>query len=145
MAQYIDETYVEAHLGSGYVNAVQAISGVYLSTLITAGTARVQSALKAAGYSTPDTTADEVVKLAVLGCVREMVADVPEAAQQLPDDWAQRAQNPVRILREIVNGDVPSLASHSLDTSTAVGGSQFSISTASGLPKRTTKRELGGY
>ena len=145
MAQYIDETYIEARLGSGYVDAVQAVTGVYLSTIIIGATANVQGVLKSAGWSTPETTTDEGVKLAVFGVCREMIADVPDAAQPLPDDWGNRAENPRFFLRAIASGDIVVLSGHSLDKTTAVGGWLTSDNTSTGLPKRATKSELAGF
>ena len=143
---YITEAYVEEHLGKNYVDAVQAVTGIDLDTFIEAATARVQSSLANTGYSTPTTTSDEMVKLAVLGIVREMVSDVPDAAQPLPSDWAGRATNPVRILEEIATGRIP-LLGHTLSVPAAVGGWEASdhTDTADGFPRKTTKTELSGY
>ncbi len=143
--QYIDETYVEDHLGTGYVNAVQAVSGIDLTVIIEGGTGVVQGAMQNSGYSTPATTSDERVKLAVLGCVREMIADVPEATLPLPENWANHVMNPQRLYDAIVDGKLP-LSGHTVSIPGAVGGWQSTPRTGTyGRPPRASKTELKGY
>lgn len=143
---YIDETYVRAHMGTALESALVGIAGTSLTTLIEAATARVQAALRNSGYSTPSTTTDEMVKLAVFGVVREMVSDIPEASLPLPDDWRSRATNPMSILKEIISGEVQ-LSGHTLTTAAAVGGWQMSshADTAAAYPQRTSRQQLKGY
>lgn len=145
--QYIDETYVEAHLGTGYVNAVQAVDGVDLETIIESSTALVQGALSEAGYSTPATTSDERVKAATLGLVRVQLASVPEGAIPLPEGWNDNPLNPIKVFEAVVDGRLPILG-HTLTTATAVGGwqaSSHSTTSSTGLPQRSSRRELSGF
>ena len=141
---YIDEAFVEDHLGSAYVNAAQAVTAIDLTVIIEGATGVVQGAMQNAGYSTPTTTTDQRVKLAVLGCVREMVADIPEAAQPLPENWASHIMNPVRFFDSIVDGKLP-LSGHTVSIPGAVGGWQSTTRTGTyGRPPRASRTELKG-
>lgn len=144
--QYIDSTYVHAHMGSAVVTVLGAITGVSLTQLIESATARVQTALRNSGYSTPATTSDQTVKLVTFGVLREMLSDIPEANLPLPDDWANRAGNPARMLSEIVEGQIQ-LDGHTLTLASAVGGWQMSSheDTSSGFPQRASRSQLRGF
>ena len=144
--QYIDDTYVKAHMGTALVTAIGSISGVSLTQLIESATARVQAALRNSGYSTPSTTTDQTVKLVTFGVLREMLSDVPEANLPLPDDWANRSENPARMLSEIVEGQIQ-LSGHTLTLSSAVGGWSMSshLDTSSGYPQRASRSQLRGF
>jgi hypothetical protein len=134
-------------LGSDYSDAALGTDGVRVDVLIEASTALIKSALKNSGYPAPatqdPTTVDELVKLGVFACLREMLASVPDAQIPLPEGWQTSPQK--MVLRMIIEGDFPI---PSVDPSTAggVGGAVFTdplIST--NYERKTTKTELGGY
>jgi hypothetical protein len=144
-AQYITEAYVEAHLGTDYVNAVQAVDGVDLEVLIEAATGIIQGALVGAGYTAGDTTTDERVKAATLGYVRVSLATVPDATLPLPEGWNDDPLNPIAVFNAIVDGRLP-IPGHALSTAGAVGGWQSTPRTGTyGRPPRASRTELKNY
>lgn len=146
--QYIDATYIQAHLGSGYEAAAVATSGIVRVTIIEAATAFVQGKLRNSGYS-PVSTEDpadveELVKLATYGAYREMLATIPEAAVALPENWNA---HPARMAYvDLVNGELQLAATPS--NIAAVGGWQWSESDPDvddALVQRASREELEGF
>lgn len=147
--RYIDSTYIQSFLGSGYEAAAIAISGVVRNTVIEAATSVIQTALRNSGYSAPSTTdpttVEEFVKLAVLGCYREMLSSVPEGSIPLPEAWAT---NPAKIAyAAILSGDARLVATPSV--STAVGAWLFTLNDPDDenatRTQRASRSELEGW
>lgn len=140
--QYIDEAYVNARLGTAYVNAVQAVTGIDLTELIETATSRVQSAIRKNGYATPSTTTDETVKEAVLGAVLEQLANVPEVKLELPNHPA------LKVYQDLLSEDGTLQITHAVSNIAAVGGMQFTESdplVSDSLPQRSSRDNLVGY
>lgn len=141
--QYIDTTYIDAHLGTNYRTGA-TVSGVNITTQIEAATALVQGYLTNSGYATPSTTSDENVKLATLGAFRVLLASVPEATVPLPDGWDD---HPARIAYlGILSGELP--VSHALTNISAVGGwkaSEHRSTVTGAFTQRASRDELEGY
>ena len=144
--QYLTSAFIRAHLGTGYESAVTSITGVSQTTLIESATAVIQTALRNSGYSPPATETatdvEEYVKLATLGCYRELLASVPEGSIPLPENWAQ---HPAKLAyTAILSGDARLAATPAIDT--AVGGWSFSDTSSDGdRPQRASRDELSGY
>ena len=147
MAQYIDATYVRAHLGTAYDAAVVGITGVSATVLFESATSVIQTAMRNSGYSPPSdepADAEEFVKLATLGCYRELLASVPEGSIPLPENWST---HPSKIAyAAILSGDAKLAATPTV--ADAVGGAQFSESDPDvdgSRPQRASREELSGW
>ena len=146
--RYIDATYIKAHLGGGYYDAVVAVTSVSVGVQIEAATSLIQAYMRNSGYETPETQdpdeVEEVVKLATLGAFRELFSSVPEVTVKLPDDWAS---NPAKVAYVgIVSGEAKLAADPEQEG--AVGGMVFTDATegASGArPPRASRESLEGY
>jgi len=153
-ARYIDDAYVRARVGNAYLTAALVASdGVELSALIEDATASIQTALRNSGYESlatdVDVTAggtysDAYVKMAVFGRVREKLAQLPQSAIPLPEDWANTDEK--LALDAILSGDAQ-LASTPTQIS-AVGGAEFTESdplVSDSVPQRSSRSELAGF
>lgn len=143
---YIDQDYCYARFGETLTTGLSVKLGGVLSASIESSTASIQRALVARGYSAPATTEDEFVKLAVFGCLWEMLASMPKASVQLPKGWADNPYK--RAYEDILSGDadLTGSPSHSHTVSRGVGGWLFSDRSAtSDDPQKTSKDELAGY
>lgn len=141
--QYIDEAYVNARLGTAYINAVQAQTGIDLTGVIETATARVQSAIRKNGYATPSTTTDETVKEAVLGALVELVANIPEIKVDVSKDHPS-----VQVYKDLLSEDGTLQITHEQTLSAAVGGSKFTESDpaiSTSKPQRSSRDNLSGY
>lgn len=145
---YISSTFIRAHLGTAYESAVTSLTGVSQTTLIESATSVIETAMRNSGYSPPTSTdgtgVEEFVKLAVLGCYREMLATVPEGAIPLPETWAT---HPAKIAyQSILSGDAKLAATPT--AADAVGGMQWSEhdpDVDGSRPQRASRSELEGY
>lgn len=146
--RYVDADFVRAHLGTAYDAAVVGITGVSATVLFESATSVIQTAMRNSGYSPPSTTdpteVEEFVKLAVLGCYREMLAQVPEGSIPLPENWAT---SPSKLAyAAILSGDARLAATPS--TTTAVGGFLWTESDPDvdgSRPQRASRDELSGW
>jgi len=80
---YITTAYVDAHIGIDLRQTWFPVA-TELVTLIEGATGFVQSYLRNSGYSTPSSTTDETVKMAVMGAlhITRAVAEVMTQMQQ---------------------------------------------------------------
>ena len=146
--RYIDETFIKAHIGGGYYDAVAALTGVSVGVIIESATALVQGAMRNSGYTPPATTdpadVEPAVKVAALGLFVEMFANVPEKAIALPPNWAT---SPIKITTEaILSGNMRLAAEPS--QAGAVGSAIFTSATEGvegARPPRASREQLEGY
>ncbi len=148
--RYLDSTYIQSFLGSGYEAAVIALSGAVRNTMIEAATSVIQTAMRNSGYSPPETQdpadVEEFVKLATLGCYRELLASFPEGSIPLPEAWAT---NPAKLAyAAILSGDAKLAATP--EVASAVGGALFSdgdpdSTSDDARPARASRDELSGW
>jgi hypothetical protein len=147
---YLDATYVRAHLGTAYDSAVVGITGVSATVLFESATSVIQTAMRNSGYDPPSTTdpddVEEFVKLATLGCYRELLAGVPEGSIPLPESWAT---HPAKLAyAAILSGDAKLAATPTVGN--AVGGALFSdgdpdSTSDDARPARASRSELSGW
>lgn len=146
--KYIDATFIKAHLGGGYYDAVVALTSVSVGVMIESATALVQGAMRNSGYTPPATEdpadVEAAVKVAVLGAFREMFASIPEKAIALPANWAT---DPVKVTMDaILSGNLKLAAEPS--QAGAVGGAIFTSATEGvdgARPPRASREQLEGY
>lgn len=144
---YATVTFARAHLGTDYLTAAVAVTAQF-TTLSESATSMVQSAMRNSGYTPPTSTdgtgVEEVVKLATLGVLRELVATRPQFAIPLPPDWEN---HPAKIAyQQIIDGEMALAAEP--DQLGAVGGMQFTESDPDiddSVPQRTRASEMAGY
>lgn len=140
--QYIDATYVHGALGTAYVDAAVAVSGVSLTQLIETATARVQAAIRTNGYATPATTTDGTVKEATLGALIELLSNIPEAKIDLKEHPA------VATYADLLDPDGILEITHTITNIAAVGGAKFTESDpliTDSRPQRASRKNLQGY
>jgi hypothetical protein len=142
--QYVDEDYLADLFGRDTIAAVVTTGAISLDVHINAGTALIQSYLRNNGYATPATTTDQTVMLATAGAIWQTLSSIPSVSLKLPENWQT---HPAFIAYTgILSGDAP--VTHSLTTTTAIGGSKFTATTAGlpgAIPPRATRDNLGGY
>ena len=146
--RYLDSTYIQSFLGSGYEAAAIGTTGVVRNTLIEAATSVIQVVLRNSGYSCPSTQdpadVEEFVKLGTLGCYWQMLATIPEASVPLPAEWAT---HPAKLAyAAILSGDAKLAADPS--NVGAVGGWKWTENDPDvddSRPPRATREELEGY
>lgn len=146
--RYIDSTYAQSFLGSGYEAAATGTAGVVRNTMIEAATSVIQTALRNSGYSPPATQdpddVEEFVKLGVLGCYWEALASVPEASIPLPTNWSTHIAKLAYMA--ILSGDAKLAATPS--NAGAVGGwtmTENDPDVEDSRPARATRDELSGW
>src|SRR3990172_2929305 len=142
--EYITTAYVDAHIGIGLRQTWFPVA-TELVTLIEGATGFVQSYLRNSGYSTPSSTTDETVKMAVMGALWQMAASRPATTVKIPEDWKEHPCRKAYV--DILNGSVQ--LTHALNTRSAVGGVAFTAGTVagstSGRPAVATHTALLGY
>lgn len=147
--QYIDATYIKAHVGTGVHDAIAAITGSSIATRAQAATSLVQAFMRAQGYTPPTSTdgtgVEEVVKLATLGAFWQLAASTPEANIALPEEWAQHPAS--MALRGIRDGTAE--LANAPSAADAVGGVSFSDPDADledgGRPVLASRYTLQGF
>lgn len=143
--QYIDEDYVRARLGGGFVDGLDDVGSISLTSIIESATALVQAYYRN-NYdaSAPSTTTDETMKLATMAGVRQMLCSIPEASIEMPDNWSTHPER----LALVGIADGTAILAGAPNTTQGVGGSVWtsSDSTVTGsVPQRTSRSELSGY
>lgn len=156
--QYLDTSYVDAHLGTAVRQALftpqdGSYSSANFNTVCQAATSVIETALRNSGYTPPTatvataSTVDGYVRLATLGCFVDLAYNRPEKRLRLPQGWED---NPAKTAyRAIIDGD----ADLSLTPSVAggIGGFVFSetsddVSSADGGRHHTfSRKNLAGY
>lgn len=131
-------------MGSGVIDAIDAVVGVELETHIQLASSLIVGYLQNSGYTPGDSTTDDRVKLATIGALWEMLASIPEVSIALPANWEA---HPARIAYVgILNGDLP--VSHTVTEKDAIGGSQLTEhreGVTGAVRQRTSREELGGF
>lgn len=145
---YLNATFIRAHLGTAYETAVTSLTGVSQTTLGESATSIIETAMRNSGYSPPTSTdgtgVEEFVKLGTLGCYREMLATIPQGAIPLPENWATHPQK--LAYAAILSGDAKLAADPS--NVGAVGGFAWTENDPDvddSRPPRATREELEGY
>jgi hypothetical protein len=157
--QWITVAYFDARVGIDVRQSLTSELSVELTSFIEAGTAKVQGILRAAGYTTPTTTTDELCKMAVFAIVYEMIAESPANSIALPENWESSQYRST--LQQLMDGDIqPTLSLAS--TGAAIGGWTTSSESTSACDSgcacsaclntnidcrspRVTRRQLAGY
>lgn len=138
--RYVDRDYVEATLGAKYIASSLAETGRDLDVLIEQGTAVVRGALKNSGYAQPVSSdgvgVEEIVKLAVVGQMIELLATAPGTSVPLPENWENSPYR--KAFDQIVSGELQLDADP--ESLGAVGG--FGLQRTATTERRTTADEM---
>ena len=98
------------------------------------------------GDTLGDTSADQLLKLATIGAVLQTAYSRGEKSVPLPEAWSDHPAR--RAYTDLLSGDLP-LVGKTLDHGSAVGGWQFSQTSATNVDRaatrRTSRRNLSGY
>ena len=146
--KYIPVAFVNAHMGAAVASVLYEADSTFLGVLIEGATASVQSAMRNNGYTVVASGADDtlctdqLVKLAVMGTLWEMLASRPQFGVELPKDWATHPAK--RAMGDILSGaaQLPT----AISVRSAVGGISISDHDATtGIEPNATRDNLGGY